>query len=126
MAAASGSVNYDMLNASRQPGSQTMTARAVQGVGPQVQSEDKIDQQILTLFKSSLSKEDMAEAETEIEDSLSALTKAAIIELRSMTKPDILIEKTLQIITALRGFKNNNWNTAKEMLGKHSFKIDLM
>jgi len=43
-----------------------------------------------------------------------------------MTKPDILVEKTLQIVTALRGFKQNNWNTAKEMLGKHSFKIDLM
>ena len=68
----------------------------------------------------------MKEAETEIEESLSALTKASIIELRSMTKPDILVEKTLQIVTALRGFKHNNWNTAKEMLGKHSFKIDLM
>jgi len=68
----------------------------------------------------------MAEAETEIEESLSALSKAAIIELRSMTKPDTLIEKTLQIITAIRGFKNNNWNTAKEMLGRNSFKIDLM
>ena len=29
-------------------------------------------------------------------------------------------------MTALRGFKHNNWNTAKEILGKHSFKIDLM
>ena len=37
----------------------------------------------------------MKETETEIEESLSALTKASIIELRSMTKPDILIEKTL-------------------------------
>jgi len=37
----------------------------------------------------------MTEAETEIEESLSALTKAALIELRSMTKPDSLIEKTL-------------------------------
>jgi hypothetical protein len=43
-----------------------------------------------------------------------------------MTKPNILVEKTLQIVTALRGFKHVNWNTAKEMLGKQSFKIDLM
>ena len=53
------------------------------------------------------------------------MTKAAILELRSMTKPNILVEKVLQMVTSLRGFKHINWNTAKEMLGKQSFKIDL-
>ena len=43
-----------------------------------------------------------------------------------MTKPNILVEKTLSMVTALRGFKHINWNTAKEMLGKPSFKVDLM
>jgi len=43
-----------------------------------------------------------------------------------MTKPNILVEKTLSVVIALRGFKHINWNTAREMLGKPSFKIDLM
>ena len=86
--------------------------------GANAGSADKIDEQILSLFKSSLSREDMQEAESEISESLNALTKAAILELRSMTKPNILVEKTLQMVTSLRGFKHINWNTAKEMLGK--------
>lgn len=80
----------------------------------------------MSLFKSSLNEDDLKEAQTEIAEALSALSKAALIELKSMAKPDILVEKTLQIVTALRGFKQNNWNTAREMIGKHSFKIDLM
>ena len=68
----------------------------------------------------------MNEAHNEITEALSALTKAAILELRSLTKPNILVEKTLRVVTALRGYKDINWNTAKEMLGKPSFKIDLM
>jgi hypothetical protein len=43
-----------------------------------------------------------------------------------MAKPSPLVEKTMNIVVALRGFKHVNWNTAKEMLGKPSFKIDLM
>jgi hypothetical protein len=66
------------------------------------------------------------EAHSEVTEALNALTKAAILELRSLSKPNILIEKTLRVVTALRGFKDINWNTAKEMLGKQSFKIDLM
>ena len=95
------------------------------GLGQQLTPADKIDEQILSLFKTSLSNEDMKEAQSEIGESLSALTKAQILELRSMTKPNNLVEKTLQIVIALRGFKLINWNTAKEMLGKPSFKIDL-
>ena len=29
-------------------------------------------------------------------------------------------------MVALRGFRHVNWNTAKEMIGKPSFKVDLM
>ena len=105
---------------------QSMAQKAIQGAGPGAGSADKIDEQILSLFKSSLGTEDMKEAENEISEALNALTKAAILELRSMSKPNILVEKTLQIVTALRGFKHVNWNTAKEMIGKQSFKIDLM
>lgn len=68
----------------------------------------------------------MQEAQDEINEALSSLTKAAILELKTMTKPDILVEKTLKVVTSLRGFKHNNWNTAKELLGKPSFKVDLM
>ena len=87
---------------------------------------DKIDEQILSLFKSSLSLEDLNDAKNEIDEALTALTKAAILEIRSMTKPNILVEKTLSMVISLRGFKQVNWNTAKEMLGKPSFKVDLM
>jgi hypothetical protein len=43
-----------------------------------------------------------------------------------MAKPHPLVEKTMNIVVALRGFKNINWNTAKEMVGKPAFKIDLL
>ena len=45
--------------------------------------------------------------------------------MKTMAKPHPLVEKTLSIVVALRGFKNVNWNTAKEMVGKASLKIDL-
>lgn len=48
------------------------------------------------------------------------------MELRAITKPNFMIEKTMQIVCALKGFKNLNWNTAKETLGKQSFKVELM
>ena len=88
--------NYDLLNVQKHPGMASLTQRAIQGgAGAPAGSADKIDEQILSLFKSSLSKEDMKEAENEIAEALTALTKAAILELRSMTKPNILVEKTL-------------------------------
>ena len=43
-----------------------------------------------------------------------------------MAKPHPLVEKVLSIVVALRGFKHVNWNTAKEMLTKPSFKVDLL
>jgi hypothetical protein len=68
----------------------------------------------------------MQAAQQEIEESQEALTKASILELRGMAKPHPLIEKALSIVVALRGFKQVNWNTAKEMMAKPSFKIELM
>ena len=73
-----------------------------------------------------MKEEDRNDAKTEIDESLNCLTKAAILELRSTSKPNPLVEKTLNIVIALRGFKHVNWNTAKEALGKPSFKVDLM
>lgn len=68
----------------------------------------------------------MQAAQTEIIESQEALTKAALLELRGMAKAHPLVEKALSIVVALKGFKHVNWNTAKEMLAKPSFKIDLM
>ena len=68
---------------------------------------------------------DNDEAQSEINESLNCLTKAAILELKTTAKPHPLVEKTLAIVVALRGFKHVNWNTAKEMVGKPSFKVDL-
>jgi hypothetical protein len=49
---------------------------------------------------------------------LKSLTKASITELRSMPKPHHLVEKTLQLVLILRGFKQFSWSLAKEMLNK--------
>ena len=53
------------------------------------------------------------------------MNKASLMELKAMSKPHPLVEKVLQIVCALKGFKQNNWNTAKEMISKSSFKIEL-
>lgn len=47
------------------------------------------------------------------------------MELRAISKPSPMVEKTLQIVCALRGFKNLNWATARDFLGKTSLKIEL-
>jgi hypothetical protein len=46
--------------------------------------------------------------------------------MRAMAKAHPLIEKTMQIVCALKGFKQLTWNTAKDFLGKGSFKTDLL
>jgi hypothetical protein len=68
----------------------------------------------------------MKQAQQEIDESLEALTKAAIHELRGLAKPHPMVEKTMQIVVALKGFRNASWNTAKELMNRPSFKIDLM
>lgn len=57
--------------------------------------------------------------------SLQEMSKANIMELRSISKPHVLVEKTMQIVCALRGFKNLNWANARELLGKASLKVEL-
>ena len=79
---------------------------------------DVIEEQIIRAFGEDLSKEDYSEAQREVEDSLKSLTKASITELRSMPKPHHLVEKTLQLVLILRGFKQFSWSLAKEMLNK--------
>jgi hypothetical protein len=65
-----------------------------------------------------LSEQDLEDAGQEIKDSVDAMSKASIMELKAMAKPHPLIEKTLQIVCALRGMKQLNWNSAKELLGR--------
>jgi hypothetical protein len=81
---------------------------------------------ILALFSEKLGKKDLANAEREIEESIKALSKANLLELKSMSKPHLLVEKTLSIICALRGMKQLNWNSAKELIGRSSFKVEQM
>ena len=42
-----------------------------------------------------------------------------------MSKPNNLVDTTMQIVCALKGFKNLNWATAREFLSKPSVKIEL-
>lgn len=37
-----------------------------------------------------------------------------------------MVEVTLQIVLSLLGYKQLNWNTSKEFLGKPSIKVELM
>ena len=86
---------------------------------------DKNDTEIFRLFKANLEMSDLTEAKTEVGEALAALTKASLAELKAIVKPNAMVEKTLLIVVALKGYKNINFNTAKEMLGKQSFKVDL-
>ena len=61
----------------------------------------------------------------EIEESLKELSKASIIELRAISKPHPLVDKTMQIVCALRGYKNINWATSRDFLGRASMKVEL-
>ena len=68
---------------------------------------------------------DLENSAEEIELSLRELTRANVMELRAISKPSPMVEKTMQIVCALRGFKNLGWATARDFLGKTSLKIEL-
>ena len=88
-------------------------------------SAQGIDSKIFQHFKQELTEKDYDNAGMEIEEALKELTKANIIELRQVSKPHPLVEKSLQIVCALRGFKNLTWATARDILGRGSFKVEL-
>jgi hypothetical protein len=62
----------------------------------------------------------------EVEESLKLLSKASLTELRQQAKPHYLIEKTMQLVCTLKGFKTYNWSIAKEMVQRPQFKPELM
>ena len=68
---------------------------------------------------------DLENSAEEIDMSLKELTRANVMELRAISKPSPMVEKTMQIVCALRGFKNLNWATARDFLGKTSLKVEL-
>ena len=86
---------------------------------------DQIDRKIFQHFKQDLTEKDFENAQNEIDMSLKEITKANIMELRAISKPHTLIEKTMQIVQALRGFKNLNWSNARDLLGRGSLKVEL-
>ena len=45
------------------------------------------------------------DAKNEITESIEAITKASLTELKSISKPHPMLEKCLQIVLALRGYK---------------------
>lgn len=86
---------------------------------------DQIDRKIFQHFKGDLTEKDFENAQQEIDMSLTEMSKANVMELRSISKPHMLIEKTMQIVMALRGFKNLNWANARDLLGRPSLKVEL-
>eukprot|EP00347_Sterkiella_histriomuscorum_P020945 403335852 len=88
---------------------------------------DEIEQQIVSAYlQEDLGPETQQECQREVDESLRSLTKANLIELKQFSKPHPLVEKTLQIVCAIRGFKNFQWSTAREIIGKPQFKMELM
>jgi len=111
----------------------TTAANTVAGLGinagkagmKEVSPIDQFDRKIFLHFKGDLTEEDYTNSLVEIEESIKELSKSALMELRAIAKPHPLIEKTMQILCALRGFKNLSWSTSRDLLGKNSFKIEL-
>ena len=87
---------------------------------------DAIEEQIIKSYGEELTKEDYLEALKEVEESIKLITKASLTELRQQAKPHYLIEKTMQLVGTLKGFKSYNWSVAKEMLMRPQFKAELM
>ncbi len=77
---------------------------------------DMIEEQIIKGFSEDLTRKDFEESLKEVEESLKQLTKASITELRQFAKPHYLVEKAMQVVCALKGFKVYNWSLAKELL----------
>lgn len=105
------------------------TDATVAALGSQMQKDkdglDDYDRKIFQHFREELTLKDLENSSEEIEMSLRELTRANVMELRAISKPSPMVEKTLQIVCALRGFKNLNWSTARDFLGKTSLKIEL-
>ena len=111
----------------------TTAANTVAGLGinagkagmKEVSPIDQFDRKVFLHFKGDLTEDDYTNSLVEIEESIKELSKSALMELRAIAKPHPLIEKTMQIVCALRGFKNLSWSTSRDLLGKNSFKIEL-
>lgn len=56
---------------------------------------DQLDRKIFQHFKTDLTEKDFDNAQEEINMSIMEITKANIMELRSISKPHALIEKTM-------------------------------
>ena len=95
------------------------------GGAPDAKGVDSSDRKIWQHFKGDLTIDDYNNSQIEIEESLKEITKSSIMELRQIAKPYPLVEKALQIVCALKGFRNLSWATARELLGKASMKVEL-
>ena len=76
-------------------------------------------------MKHDLNEDDYFRSIAEIDACLNQLTTANIMEIRSMAKPHPMIEKAMQVVCALKGFKNLNWVTARDLLSRNSLKVEL-
>lgn len=56
---------------------------------------------------------------------LGEISRANVMEIRSIAAPHALIEKTMQIVLALRGYKALTWANARDILGRPSLVVEL-
>ncbi|KAK9840800.1 hypothetical protein WJX81_005500 [Elliptochloris bilobata] len=68
---------------------------------------------------------DQASAEAAAVDSLNALNKGDVIEIKSMIKPPPLVLMVMEAVCVLRGEKPD-WDTAKKVLGEPAFMRSLL
>jgi len=56
---------------------------------------------------------------------LNEITRANVMEIKSIAAPHPLIEKTMQIVLALRGYKALSWANSRDLLGRTSLVAEL-
>jgi hypothetical protein len=60
------------------------------------------------------------------EQSIKRLTKAHLIDLKNMVKPQFLIEKVLLMVCILKGCVAPSWTLARELMSSMTFKLELV
>ena len=93
------------MDTNQSPDMNIVGSSAKQALSDQEPKVNPYDQKIFQHFRQDLTEDDVKNSQLEIEESLKEISKANILELRSLAKPHNLVEKVMQIVCALKGFK---------------------
>ena len=60
------------------------------------------------------------------EQSIKKLTKAHLIDLKNMIRPNFLVEKVMVMVCILKGCVAPSWTLARELMSSMTFKLELV